>query len=405
MVEIQKKHSSQTTVQLLKKSNGINPKDAHVLAESIRKAPEDELRNIESYFTKRMKELSIKKPEIAELVRFLKYKVPRSALRWLSFLNQEQKTKVRIATNSTLDGLYSGNEWTLLSSGGCVLSSTILVYPKAGQRMPGLVETSYNNRKCLVYTKNFQGESNIAIAFEDYDVSINKDRSGSDVITYTPKGMIFVIRHFPRISDWYMIRNGSEILGEVGTCRFIQRTDEAWVGPIFRSHETVKEFSTAINDKGARVSLYACPTRKDMFGLVMEAPVFQEKASEPEKQMAFFNHPVKAPQPAQKREFSIRDIGDLTDVVINRTMTYIQNPDLLRVSFHPAEEVGAKYALIGRIDRDIEGTIREIVRGTVSLTYLNNTNGYTAELFAMTFWKICDALGVTNELSKEWKSN
>jgi hypothetical protein len=343
--------------------------------------------------------LRAKYPNHENMVRNLKFRVPRTAFRWLASLSNEEQANIRIATNRTLDQLFAQSElWTRYQSGGSLMSDTILAYPNACERMPAQIETISNYTRSIIDTKDFKGESGIGLAFEEFELNFDKDKKGNDVHIYIPKGKIEVIKNFPTMSSWHLI-GGEEpsFLGEEGSKRFIKRMAEAWVGRIIRTYTNTLIFDW-LNGGGQvdRLTLYACNVSKDKFGLLVQLPPLPEKKEEEcgPKQIPLDYTPKQQPK---KREFGPEMLFELKEIVAKRTLLYFRTPGRLDFELAPEQEVGEEFALVAKGDKKLQDKLREEVRKNVDWTLFQNCRNYTFDQFAKTFWKLCDALGIPNE--------
>ena len=401
MVSVQKKQTRERSLQLMKRRNGTCAKDARLLERMLRDERDADFGLLEAQATQPLSRIRNLQPQRADLISNMKNSVPRSAFRWLDSLSPEQIAQIRIATNRSLDAIYGdGDEWKRYAAGGAVMSGTVLAYPNSHEAMPRTLEYEYDHVIRIIDTRDYCGERRIAIAFEDYELYFDKDRRGNDIEVFKPIGKVEAVANFPASSDWMGMGHGS-LLGSDGQGRYVQRSKMAWVGDIFRSPSTIPEFDGATrNDERARVTIYARRRNKEMFGLVMEAPAMQKAQEKPmhviDKQLGLFSRPQNMPPP-MRRGFAIRDMPKLKGVIEDRVIFYIREPGMLHAVFTPDQEVGKDFAGIASFDNEIQNSLRETVRDIAGWLFLNNAPWHTVEQFGITFWKICDALGIPNE--------
>ncbi len=390
-------------IQLLKRKNGITQADAYKLINDLRNARDIDFKWLEADMCGSIDSLRKKYPNHEDMVKNLKFRVPRSAFRWLASLTSDEQTQLRIATNKTLDQLFAQSElWTRYQSGGSLMSDTIMVYPNACERMPTQIETVSNYTRSIIDTKDFAGESGIGLAFEEFELNFDKDKKGNDVMLYIPKGKIEIIKNFPTMSGWHLI-SGDEpsFLGEEGSKRFIKRMAEAWVGRIIRTYTNTLMFNW-LNGGGQtdRLTLFACNVSKDKFGLLVQLPPVAEKKEEEcgPKQIKLDYTPKQQPK---KKEFTKETMNLLKEIVTKRTLFYIQNPEKLDFDFLAETEVGETLANIAQDDKMLQDKLRENVRELMGWIYLQNSRYHTVMQFAEAFWKISGALGIPDELGKK----
>jgi len=406
----------------VKRKNGITQKDAYDLVKDLRSAKDVDFKWLESDICGSIDSLRSKYPKHEDMIRNLKFRVPKSAFRWLASLTSEEQAKLRIATNRTLDRIFAqSEEWTRYQSGGSLISDTILAYPASCERIPGQIETISDHTRSIIDAKDFKGESGIGLAFEDFEIDFDKDKKGNDVMLYRPKGRIEIIRDFPQMSGWHLIsgdadrvyarsipgasasqvdsRSGDEpsFLGEAGSKRYIKRAAEAWVGRIIRTYSNTLLFDW-LNMSGStvRLTLYACHVSKDKFGLLVQLPLVAEEKKEEERGPKQIKLDYSPKQQPAKKKFSDDTMRLLKSVVAKRTLFYIQNPDRLGVDIEPEIEVGQVLANIAKGEKELQDKLRDNVRGLMGWIFLQNCRDHTVMQFAETFWKVSDALGIPN---------
>ncbi len=115
-----------------------------------------------------------------------------------------------------------------LCSIGKFWTGTIVAYPKANQSFGYELEAPNRPLIFLLDTRDFKGEKNIALVFDDFELV----EDGSARI-YKPKKVTPITR-FPQESGWYSLHESGVpvINGSYG--HFLWRWDEARVGPVVR---------------------------------------------------------------------------------------------------------------------------------------------------------------------------
>jgi hypothetical protein len=389
--------SRRNAIQMLKRRDGVTRLEANLLVECVRKAGHVDFSQIEKESQEPLSKLSWLADDEMALIRMLRSRTPNAALRWLASLSPEEIASIRIARNCTLDGIYGGNDWQRLSPGGAILSGTVMAYPAAYSPMPAKIEHCMGYIRSVIDTSAYAGERSIALAFDDFEVSFSKDGK-SEIHIYRPKGPVTVLSQFPQRCEWMAADCDTPVLGLPGGI-YLERAGHGWVGQIFRTHSEVDVMDgLPANEHKARRTIYAKPSLKERFGLVLEAVLSQNAAAlphakEPAPETVRFVGPMPSSLPPEKEKM-LRRIAETL------TLAHITMPETLRHDSPPVALVGKEFALIAQGNARLAESIKPLVSMAVGWTYLQNKLDYTVEDFARSFWKICGALGVADPMKK-----
>lgn len=143
---------------------------------------------------------------------------------------QLERNGKRLVSNKLAGKILS--EGIMLGMPSRFWTRTIIAYPSANNAFSYEIRSINRPYIYILDTRDFRGEKNIAIVFDEYDLI----RQGRFMI-YQPKEME-VARIFPQENGWYSVNSmGIPIIGP-GTSHFLWRWNSERVGPIVRGAGT-----------------------------------------------------------------------------------------------------------------------------------------------------------------------
>jgi len=329
-------------------------------------------------------------------------RVPKETIEWMLSLSDEEITRVRIATNRTLDCIIVQDKtWPAFKSARHLLSNTIIAFPEAGKPMPKRLMWSeeldpFEDTRHILDTSQFAG-MDAAIVFDDWYIERASAGRIKDDYIYRPRGEVVVLKDFPKASRIYSNKDDPDVICPRGERRFISRfTSEAWFGPIVRSPYKIRMVNDAIarpfeqeGNKTDKMSIYTGYSLENaVFGVLVElAP---KKNAE---------KPVQKPKPRPDMPGAEKLVLDAVAekakfLAIEATRFFILNPDKIEDQSFSGKELAGPLFDIAKNQPVLQDALREEIRTSVFWTYLQTHPRYTIMEFAKTFYRVCDALGI-----------
>jgi hypothetical protein len=348
---------------------------------------------------------SLKRPDMAK--RHLQYlhrheSVPRRTVEWLESLSPEQRVKLRLATNSTVDRLVAlTQDWTRFKGRRHLLTGTFMVLPQIGRPMPEMISflgqgepsgTSHHMFK----TREFQGLEDVALVFEGCAAK-RKRISGNDYMLYSPIGRVTILEGVFQDGWWYENSHHPDVICPRGGARRIRRLNSrSWFGPIVRSSFKLRSLDSKIippmGDEAnteQKCSLYVrWDVLQSRFGVLVELP---EQRHPTGNEVLLL--PARKEEPIKKSIVLGRELRvALRQMVESRTKEFIFSPKSL-ADMHD-QELAMGFHVIGGQEHAITEQVRDLVSLTTDWIYMQSGVTYTIDDWHRTYLRLCDALGV-----------